>query len=389
MMKYATRGRRAYVLILVLGLATVVSSLGIAYIEANSTAMPAASNRKFAARAQYLAESGVELAKHYLLYPPTTVAIDDYWRGGNNIAVDATSDFTSVAVAQHATIKDRFVISAAGVAKDVDGSVKGKKAVRAEVLLPPGNIWDLRHALVGKSATTSIPALVQINGNVHGNGALTGSGTCTGAVSACLTALWLGGGPPTSVTSLAPAVALPAASTTYYNTYTLRGTSYSAYLFDANQMTSADTTALNAIDMTTTNPGRVIRTRTGDFRMRAGTVLNGTLLVVGKLEIDGAVQIVAHTGFPSIVCTGNIEATQANDTLTVTGPILCGGGILEQGKTRVNFTSNGAAVISDSLQITGTQSLFRFNWSTDRSWLYNFESAPTRQPITVLSWRED
>ncbi|MBK8270843.1 MAG: hypothetical protein IPK83_22055 [Planctomycetes bacterium] len=382
--------KRGYVLIMVLGLATLVSTLGIAFIEANSTAMPSANNRKHAARAQYLAESGVELAKHYLLYPPTTVAFDDFWRGGNNIAVDASSDFTSVSVTQHATLKDRFSIQSRGVALGYDGSVKGKKAVYAEVLLPPGNIWDFRRALLGKSATLSIPAGVAITGSVHGNGALTGSGTCTGEVSACLTALWLGGGPPTAVKSLAPAVAMPSASIAFYTTYSFRGKAYTAYLYDRSSMNASDAAAVNAIDMTATNPGRVILAKSGNFRLQNDAQLNGTLLVSGgRLELENNIQIVAQEGFPAVVCTAEMR-TQANDNIVnITGPVICGDVITDNGKDRIDLTVRGVAITTNSPTITGTNSTMKFIWDARRSWLYNFESAPTRQPITVLSWREN
>jgi len=64
------RTRRGYILIVVLGLTLLVTSLGIAFLEANSTAMPEAFNRLHAARAQYLAESGIHIASHYLIVPP-------------------------------------------------------------------------------------------------------------------------------------------------------------------------------------------------------------------------------------------------------------------------------------------------------------------------------
>lgn len=375
---------------MILGLATLVSTLGIAFIEANSTAMPSANNRKHATRAQYLAESGMELAKHYLLYPPTTVPFGDYWRGGNNIAVDATSDFTSVTVTRHASIKDRFMIDSRGVSRGFDGSTKGKKAIKAEVLLPPGNIWDFRRALLGKSATFSIPAGVVITGSVHGNGSLTGSGTCTGEVSACVTALWLGGGPPTAVRSLAPAVAMPTASIAYYTNYSLNGKVYSAHVYDNSNMSAAEATALNAIDMTATNPGRVILAKSGNFTFRDGARLNGTLLVSGgRLELENNTQIVAQVGFPAVVCTGEMQMQADDNVVDITGPIICGDVISDRGRNRIRLTARGVTIVTNSPTMSGTASQMRFIWDADRSWLYNFETPPTRQPITVLSWREN
>ena len=46
------RGRRGFILMLVLGLTVVVTGLSISFLESNSTAMPEAVNRAAAARAR-------------------------------------------------------------------------------------------------------------------------------------------------------------------------------------------------------------------------------------------------------------------------------------------------------------------------------------------------
>src|ERR1043166_4256202 len=92
--------RRAYILILVLGLTAVVTALGMSFINANGTAAIQGDNRYRSARAQYVSESGISVAAHYLMNPPTGVTFGDYWRGAASVAVDASSDFVNVQVAQ-------------------------------------------------------------------------------------------------------------------------------------------------------------------------------------------------------------------------------------------------------------------------------------------------
>ena len=54
--------RGAYILIVVLGLTAVVTTLGWAFLDAQSTVVPEAVNWVGAIRSQYLAESGIALA---------------------------------------------------------------------------------------------------------------------------------------------------------------------------------------------------------------------------------------------------------------------------------------------------------------------------------------
>lgn len=381
--------RRAYVLIFVLGLATIACSLGIAFIHANNTAMPAAMNRYYASRAQYLAESGFDLAKHYLLYPPTSVPFDGFWTGGNLISIDGGNDFTNVMVTKDAKHPLGYRVFAVGAANDSAGELRSKKGVQADVILPSPNMWNINYALVGRAATLSIPTAVTVTGNLHGNGAVTGLGNCTGEVSASLTALWTGGGPPTSVKSLQPTVTLPQSANSPYLTYKIRGRTYTAYQYTANRMSATDAVALNQIDMSATNPGRVIQTPSGNFRIQNGAQVNGTILVTGgNLEFELGIVVTAQPNFPAVICTGNIEARGNGDGISATGAVICGGNITDKGNSGVLIRMQGATVVGGSLNISGKNSLAQFIWDADCSRFYNFEAASKREPITVLNWTE-
>ena len=208
--RQTVRRRRAYILIIVLGLTAVIASLSLAFIEANSTVVPQAANRYRAARARYLAESGVQVGMHYLIHPPPTVADGDYWRGETGIVIDGTTDYTDVGVTQDALDPNLFTISTVGVAHDFDGlTIAGKHAVTATVIRPDEHKWRIPYALYGGSYA-GIPQTVQIVGDLHVQDSIYSEGSCTGHVTATGTIDWQGGGPPASITPFAaPAVVPP------------------------------------------------------------------------------------------------------------------------------------------------------------------------------------
>jgi hypothetical protein len=394
------RRRRAYILIVVLGYTAIATSLGLAFLDANSTVMPEAVNYKGTVRAQYLAGSGVSVAGHYLMYPPTTVAYNQYWPGANGIAIDATSDYFDVSVLRSdqwnplPAVPDpnTYRITATGVVHNPDSSIRAKRSVTAEVLVAPPRKWQIPYGYLA-TATTSIPQRVSIAGNIHSNGSLTGLGFCQGIVSAVASASWTGTGPPAAVRSLQPAFSAPSASPAYYYSYTLRGKTYMAYTgFTANQMTQADADALNAIDMSATNPGRVIRLPPGDFQLDPAVQLNGTLLVTsGNLVIHsgGARRITAVQDFPALVISGNILIEDDDGAIDFAGSVLCGGRFTDNGRSRTAISVSGAAIFGASPAISTSDDTYVFSWNAARSTFWDFQTTPVKQPITVLSWKEN
>lgn len=392
------KNRRGYILIAVLGLATIVTALGLSFLDSHSTAMPSAVNYQRAVRAQYLAESGVALASHYLLYPPTDVAFNDYYHGGSGIAIDATSDYADVSVARSdawvpaGTDPNLYRITAVGVARDPDGTVRGKRSVTTEVLVTPAK-WQIPYAMFNRNSLTVV-APVRLLGDVHANGLLTGNigSYCNGKISATGTALWLGSGWPSPVLSLQPSYTGPTGSLAKYTNYTIQGKSYSAHTtYTRGEINAGDAVTLNAIDMSATNPGRIIVCKSGNFKLRMNADVNGTLLVNGNLEIDdsGSHIVRAVDGFPAIIVTGNIDFLDDDASLVVTGSILCGGMIDMNFVRRGNLNVTGSVIASNGFDDVRSDCTVQFTWNASRSSFWDVESTPTPQPITVLSWKED
>lgn len=397
------RRRSAYILFVVLGFVAIATALGLAFLDANSTVMPAAVNYHASMRAQYQAGSGAAMAQHYIMYPPTTVASNftsnvSYWTGANNISVDGGVDYCNVTVLRSdgwtpaQTDLNRYRITSTGVGRDANGAMRAKKQVTVDVQAPPTQKWQFPYEYFSAAAIT-IPTQFTINGDIQTNSSLTGTGSCTGKLSAVTTCTWLGTGPPTSITPLAPAYTpYPSASPALYSSYTILGRTYTAYTgFTSSTMLSTDATALNAIDMSATNPGRIIIAPAGNFRVRGSVNLNGTLVVNGDCQFDDSAThtITAVQNFPAVVSSGDIKMLANSATVNLVGPVICGGKIDNNTRTGTIMNVTGPFIVAAGPISLRTDNIYTFTYSAQRSVFWDFQNAVSPPPITVLSWKEN
>lgn len=395
--------RKGYILLAVLGIAVIVTALGLSFVESHSTAMPESVNRYGAMRALYLAESGVAIGTHFLMYPPTTVAYGSYYTGASNVAVDATSDYTNISVLRSdawtpaKTDLNLYRITATGVALDPDGSVRGKRQVTAEVIVPEANKWVVPYALFDTTSST-IPLGVSIFGDFHANGDITGNlfSFCNGTISATGDIDWRGIRDITKplAPSSAPYVG-PTAATNKYESYTIRGQTYTALVITDNNISSADAAALNATTLTAANPGRIMVYKGGNLIINSNANLLGTLVVTaGNLEFEngGPIQITAVEGFPAAVVAGatNFVMVRSHDTdVTINGSIISAGGWDIKNKKNSTIRVVGSVIKSKPITGLGSGTSVRFTWDSTRSWFWDVENAPPSQPYTLLNWKED
>jgi len=396
--------RRGYILVVILGFAAVVTSLGLAFLNSHSTAMPEAVNAYGAVRAQYVAESGVAIANHFLMYPPTTVTGCGYWTGANNIAVDATNDYTNVTVVQDAGNIDTFTITAVGVALNPDGTVRGKRTITAKVVRPRGSMARIPYAILADAqvcggSTFGIPYTntpMRFYGDIHAQGgSLWSCGWCQGNVSATTSVCWSscgGTGPPSSITENAASFTLPPISPMNYQNYTVNGAAYSALAPSGSDWNAGDAAVITMwLDFSAaSNPGRVVY-RAGNLKLRDNFVLNGTLAVQGNLTIEGSgVQIVAVQNYPALVVSGNVLFGANSKNAALTGPVLIGGQLQDNNKSSVGFSVTGACVVKRGFLLQRTDGAYVFTWDCNRSMFWDFcLAAGGEAPITILSWREN
>lgn len=396
--------RRGYILIVILGFAAVVTSLGLAFLDSHSTVVPEAVNRYGAIRAQYMAESGVAIANHFLMYPPTTVSGCAYWPGANNIAVDASSDYTNVTVVQDASNSDVFTVTALGVALNPDGTVRGKRTVTAKVARPAGRMAKIPYALLGNAGAMAGSTFgiqwndppIKVYGNLHAQGgSMWSAGFCNGAVSATGSVCWSGcggTGPPTSVVAGAASFSIPPMSPMNYQTYTLNGTTYAAATAATGDWGVGEGAAITAIldSSMATNPGRVIY-RSGNLRLRTNFNVNCTLAVTGALTIDGTgIQVTAVQDFPALVLAGNLTFGSANRNASLVGPVYIGGYLMDGNNSGAGLNVTGACILRRGFLLTKTDGTYRFTWDCDRAMFWDFANITVGEvPITILSWKEN
>lgn len=386
--------RRGYILVFVLGVTTVVTALGLSYISANGTVMTQATNRYAATRAQYVAESGIGLAEHYLRYPPTTVPANAFFSGVTGLAIDETNDTVDIAVTA-ASSPDHYNITSSSTVRDALGTTQlAKKSITARVIIPPLPKWKIAQAVLANAAV-NVPSGITIAGNLHSNVLVNGpllGGTCNGVVSAVGTAVWLAGGPPSAVQSLRPAVTCPPTTATLYQTYNILGQSYVAYSgFTQSSLTSGAATSLTTtLNAATNNPGRIVILPTGDVTLSANVNFTGCLVIQGNLTITGVTNtLTAVADYPALVVTGDIRSGAAPATLTVTGPVVCGGKITDNGRINSNLQFNGAVIAHGGIERTGSGSTLQFTWSSAGSTFWDFARSAQADPFTRLTWQEN
>jgi hypothetical protein len=384
----------------VLGFTAVVTALGWSYLATHSTVVPEAVNRYGAVRAQYLAESGAAIASHFLMYPPTTVPACDYWHGANNIAVDAGNDYTNVTVTQDSNNRDTFTITAVGVALNPDATVRGKQTIVAKVIRPPSGKLRIPFALLADTSamggTFTVPSTVKLYGDLHGEGgSISSSGWSQSKVSATGAVCWSscgGTGPPSAIVPNAASFPFAPISAANYATYSVQGSTYRAYTYSNNSMSSAQAGTLNTLLNGTmaNNPGRVVY-GLGNLRLDDNATLNCTLAVTGDLQVNGSnIQVTAVQDYPAAVVSGNIIFQKDNKSLMLAGPLLCGGQILDNNKNDAVLDVTGTCILKRGFVLQKTNGTYRFTWDCNRSVFWDFTTASGGGgPMTILSWKEN
>lgn len=393
------RGKRAYILLVVLAFTTLATSLGMAFLEANSTVMPEAVNYHGSVRAEALASSGVAMASHFLLYPPTTINLNGYYTGASGVTLDSSGDYYDVSVVRSdgwspaKTDLNLYRVTAMGVAKDPGGAIRAKRSITAEVQSPPIGKWQFTQAFLCSAGSLSVNNRVTVVGDLHANGNITGGGnSCNGKVTATGLVLWTGGG-PTSVTSFVANLARPFRTPYQQSTYTIRGKTYTPYSYWwSDEIDQSDANWLNAIDMSSTNPGRVILARGGNFKIRQDVQLNGTLVVDGDLRIEesGSHQITAEPGFPALVVVGDVKVRDDNSTVTVNGSVISTGKLDSENHNSVNVTVQGTFFADAGMDAPKATCSYRFEWDAARSVFWDIQNVPPApQAMTILNWKEN
>jgi hypothetical protein len=167
---------------------------------------------------------------------------------------------------------------------------------------------------------------------------------------------------------------------------------YNALVINDNDISKADADALNAVSLTSTNPGRVIVYKGGDINIRANVSLLGTLVVTAgdvDLRESGAHQFTAESGFPAMVVADDIHIRDNDMPVSIVGSVILADQIDMNNNRRSTLNVTGSLIKSGAITAIASDSAVRITWDANRSWFWAVESTPTPQPITVLNWKED
>jgi hypothetical protein len=337
---------------LALGVACV---LGYAMLASSSIQAQLNQNVVESSQADYLAESGVQIARYYLENPAaapslaTSAWMESYWPGQSNMQLwPGATERVTVTVTPVARRKFQINSTATGV---VGGSARSAGAtVELTTEYRTGNTF-------AANGSFAMPVTMSITGNVRVDGNLTGlvSALLNGVVQALNGTAFSGGStPPTYPVRAAPAyealvmpdqmnTKMPSNSTRAM--YTWNGSTYYA-----DQLPTSYTGTLTTAN-SGTNPLNVW------YSNRAVTLTNlnltGTLVMrTGTLNLRGTCTIKpAATGMPALIVKDDVSFySLSTTTLKVDGLTWVGGAIGMSGATNplAKLEVNGALLMAGS-----------------------------------------
>ncbi len=396
-------------LLLVVAVVALASALGWAMLSSAALQGKAASNSARSLSADALAESGINLAMYYLQHPDRAPYLhaSGYWDGtrGSSVAISSTVSGTVKVNVWHPTDTSdiwTYEIESIGTTAG-DAENRSTRTQYARVYVQ--NEFLVRQAGNFNSSITLVTGMT-FDGDVWSSNTLalqkaltpypkiTGYGYCKARVNA---------GPVNLAPDLgfqtAPwdgAIAPTAAEVNKYQTYKVGSTTYNADVITAASLGSTTK------GITVTNPAGIYykdASSGGPFVLNASTTINGTLVVYGDLQINGAGVIINNpqNGFPALVVTGNLEIVQPQKNLTVNGVVYVGGQLKRSGTTPAasadysQFNVNGALMMGVAATPLATSPSYTIR--TNVKYVAANAKAPELSPVlrtpkgvTILRW---
>ena len=335
-----SRRRRGFALMVVVAAVAIAATLGYATLANTATQAVVGQSAAAIARAEAVAESGLNYALYNLQYPTNAPAFTGtFWPGAANVAVGPDAFTVTVTDAGNGVYT---VVSAAAVAMG-DGTVIARQ-VTATVQVKTG--FGTPNQAAGCNGTLSpFAGRLTVAGDLHAGGpvALGGTSVVSGTVFA--PALTTQGPPPGGYTAQPAGTASAPTVVKDYSTYAVGTATYSATLLPV------DPPAGSTLGPTPLNPAGVYLV-TGRTAALRGVTLSGTLVVRngGLLVTGGTVNAVAAAlpQFPAVVVDGAITVDGGNELLTISGLTWAAGGIAHAGASSAssNVTVVGGLLVT-------------------------------------------
>jgi hypothetical protein len=334
-------------LVLVLAVIGLASILGMAMLASASIQAQVKNNNLQAARAQYLAESGVSLAMYYLHNPAAApVLAEGVYPGQANVGLNAEADDAVDIAVQNVAAKTYDILATGHAGPSTTSNVA--RELKARVYVDSSYVLDRAASFAG---SFTIPAAMSIAGNIRCDGALTNAGGTVsgGAVQAAASNISGWTTLPAFPTRAAPAmsqlniVSTLAASPARYGYTDASGRQHIGY---AQEITGAlPIVALPPANAN--NPLNVWFSRDNDIWL-GDCDITGTIVTLGKnrLVVAGAAHAKPAGPLPAIIAGGGVRfcAELPANALAVEGLLYCGGNI---------DTTNGADAYHCTIDVRG------------------------------------
>ena len=303
--------RSGAALLITLFITMAIALISLGFLVQSDMQLQSGYNYAIRAKTDYIARSGLTHAKTLLMNPQDAdTAALGYWQGDAALQIKPGDDYYDVAITRSVTGSTPRctydVYCQAYKQEDAGAEKTARSNLAAQIRLDPCvTLWT--------ATSTTLPASVTINGDIHCAGDLTSSGTLNGDVFANT----LTGNAAGQLYALADAkVASPALDISnftpdYYvgvNGYTSQSIS------DCNNVTYGSGPA---------NPAGIFACG-GDLVLSGNVTINGTLIVNGDLTItDSSNTVTAYKNYPAIVVSGQLVIDHGGQ-LNVNGLVQAG-----------------------------------------------------------------
>ena len=349
--------RSGVALVIVISAIALAAVLGYALISGAMLQSRTSSNAAKVAQADYLAESGLNLALLYLQNTDKAPSLNasGYWSGGTYTVGTNPPLTMTVTVTRDATDTNAYEVSSVGNVGN-DGETQMSRTLQARANVQTG--YKVKYA-AGAAGNLTLYSGITIDGDIISPNNIvlkTGSSVTGKAYSPGVTVPVGYVNPPQNPAIPSDSLAAPNVNdVNRYATYTYNGASGTAETIPA-AVTSVPS-ASAPMSTNNANPAKVW-VADGNLTINDGFTLEGTLIVKGNLIINGKnIVITPRSGMPGIICIGNFQVNQSKKDVTVNGVVYIGGSLKTSGVLLLpadasRLTINGGLLLGASTPIS-------------------------------------
>lgn len=366
-------------MLLVMLVLAVAVILGVGYLSSASIDLAGSNNLLAAARAQYLAESGLQHAMYVLRADPT--ALDG--SAGSPLGpfyADESSDGYQFYAVPIKTAPGYFVVTAEA---EVDGICQRRSSTVFRTAAPT---FSVDYGLMIGGGMSWLPRWLTVNGNFHINGTLfnfailDGDASATGVIIDPLNRIQGESNP------FAPDQEMPSVQWSDYQNYNVFGVNHTAIKVDSHVFQSNDPLADGGA-VGPSNVGGVVwfNHERREVKLKNNLNFEGTIIVNGDVILEGNnITLTAVEGFPAIVASGKV-IVKNGARATINGMIVSTGGIRRSGNTsRSATTINGGLVCAAGGYQNNLMGTHTLNYVEDRCMVYDFSDDPEEMAVVEV-----